>query len=89
MPLRFNPDAFDKSIPQHIRERVQNRIYWLWENRVVVRHLPLTGELAGFNKLVFSEYRIIYTFAHDKDELVVHRVAPRKTVYRTMEKKQR
>ena len=80
MPLFLAPDAF-KGIPQDQKERFIRKIDWLWVNRMVVTHQPLHGELSGFFKRRVGDYRIIYTYDNPADEMVIHLIGHRSSIY--------
>ena len=80
MSLFFVPDALE-SIPQDQKERLIRKIDWLWVNRMVVTHLALRGDLSGFFKRRVGDYRIIYTYDNPSDEMVIHLVGLRDSIY--------
>jgi mRNA interferase RelE/StbE len=80
MPLLFVPDALE-GIPQNEKDRLERKIDWLWVNRMVVTHLPLRGDLSGFFKRRVGNYRIIYTYDNPSDEMVIHLVGLRDSIY--------
>ena len=82
MGLFFTPDALD-SIPQQDGPRLKNKIDWLWTNRNAVRHFPLRANLSGFYKRRLGQYRIIYSFPGDLDDMVIHLVGLRDDIYQT------
>jgi hypothetical protein len=45
------------------------KIEWLWVNRFLVTHFPLSGDLSGFYKHRLGKYRIIYSFDENSDEI--------------------
>ena len=48
MAILFDPDAFS-DIPRHHLERLMRKIDWLWVNRTIIRHHPLSETLSGFS----------------------------------------
>jgi len=82
MPLLFNPDAVE-DIPRQEEDRLMKKIEWLWVNRFLVTHFPLSGDLSGFYKRRLGKYRIIYTFDENSDEMIIHLVGLRDTIYKT------
>ena len=80
MPLLYHADALE-DIPRQDLSRLRNKIDWLWANRKAVNHLPLSRNLAGFNKRRLGKYRIVYTFDSSIDDLVVYLVGLRDVVY--------
>jgi mRNA-degrading endonuclease RelE of RelBE toxin-antitoxin system len=82
MPLRFDKDAFLAGIPQEDIRRLMARIEWLWANRRLVKHSPLSGQLRGLYKRRLGMYRIIYSYDPNPDELVIRLVGTRDEIYR-------
>jgi len=82
MALRFDPDAF-KDIPRNEFERLMKKIDWLWVNRFLVTHFPLSGGLSGFFKRRVGKYRIIYRYDEASDEMIIHLVGLRDSIYKT------
>jgi len=82
MALQFNPDAFE-DIPSHERGRLMRKIDWLWVNRMIIRHVPLSGDLSGFFKRRVGKYRIIYTYDEASDEMIIHLVGLRDSIYKS------
>jgi mRNA interferase RelE/StbE len=83
MPLLFVSDALD-GIPQKEKETLLRRIDWLWINRMMITHHPLHGDLAGFYKRRVGNYRIIYTYDNPVDEMVIHLVGHRDSIYQSI-----
>mgnify|MGYP001127080703 CR=1 FL=1 len=81
MPLLFAPDALD-GIPPNDRGTLIRKIDWLWINRMMIAHHPLRGDLAGFFKRRVGDYRIIYTYDNPVDEMVIHLVGLRDSIYK-------
>jgi mRNA interferase RelE/StbE len=82
MPCRFRKDAFLPGISQEGARRVLEKIEWLWTNRRVVNHFPLSANLSGFYKRRLGDYRIIYSYDPNPDELVIHLVGTRDDIYK-------
>ena len=81
MALLFDPDAFS-NIPEHHVERLMRKIDWLWVNRLLVRHQPLSENLSGYYRRRLGKYRILYSYDSDSDDLTIHLVGLRDTIYR-------
>jgi mRNA interferase RelE/StbE len=81
MGLLFHPDAL-ASIPQKDAERTKEKVDWLWANRHIVHHSPLRENLSGFCKRRVGQYRIIYTYDADQDNMVVCLVGSRDDIYK-------
>lgn len=81
MALLFHPDAFS-DIPKHHLERLMRKIDWLWVNRMVVRHHQLSENLSGVYKRRLGKYRILYSYDTDSDDITIHLVGLRDTIYR-------
>lgn len=84
--LRFDPDAFS-GITESDGERILKKIEWLWENRNIVVHHPLRHNLSGFFKRVLGKYRIVYSYDDDSDDMVIHLVGTRDSIYRNAVRK--
>jgi mRNA interferase RelE/StbE len=80
MPLLFAPDALE-SIPHNEKERLKRKIDWLWVNRLVITHQPLHWDLSGFFKRRVGNYRVIYTYDNSSDDMVIHLVGLRDSIY--------
>lgn len=80
MGLSFDSDAL-ASIPQRDAPRLKAKIDWLWTNRHVVNHFPLSENLSGLYKRRLGQYRIIYSFEANPDDMVIHRVGLRNDIY--------
>lgn len=79
--LRFDPDAFS-GIPQSESERILKKIQWLWDYRRIVMHHPLRHELSGYYKRLLGKYRIVYSYDENSDEMVIHLVGTRDSIYK-------
>lgn len=80
MALRFHPEALT-GIPDKDAERLKARIDWLWANRLAVQHHPLRANLSGFYKRRVGDYRIIYTWDANPDDMVIRLVGTRDEIY--------
>lgn len=82
MPLLYVPDSLD-NIPLCDRDRIKKKIDWLWANRNIIKHECLHGDFSGYNKKRLGKYRIIYSYDEDSDEMIIHLVGLRDTIYQT------
>ena len=80
MALLFSPDAFE-DFPHHDIERLKKKIDWLWVNRTLVRHVPLRWDLSGYFKRRLGNYRIIYSYDEASDDMIIHLVGLRDSIY--------
>lgn len=80
MALKIADDALDGVAPED-KERLLNKIEWLWSNRKIVTHHPLSGNLSGFFKRRVGRYRILYTYDDNPDEMVVRLIGTRDEIY--------
>jgi len=62
--------------------RIVERIRWLATNLDEIRPEPLTGDLAGLDKLRVGAYRVVYEILHDEHTVVIHIIGHRREVYR-------
>lgn len=83
MAVFFAPDAFVDNIPQHEVERIKKKVDWLWVNRMLVKHDPLRWDFSGYFKRRLGNYRIIYTYDETSDEMIIHLVGLRDSIYET------
>jgi len=79
--LLYDPDALS-SIPQPEGERILKKIEWLWDSRRIIIHHPLRHELRGYYKRQLGKYRIIYSYEENPDEMVIHLVGTRDSIYK-------
>ena len=79
--LRFAPDSLD-AVPKCDQERLIAKAEWLWDKRRHVAHKALGYNLSGFYKKRVANYRIIYTFDRDRDEMVICLIDTRDDVYK-------
>jgi len=81
MGLLFDPDAFSKIPPNEVK-RLMRKIDWLWVNRMLVTHFPLSQNLSGFFKRRLGKYRILYSYDSASDNMIIHLVGLRDTIYK-------
>jgi mRNA interferase RelE/StbE len=80
MALSFDPDAFDV-IPKSEQKRLLAKCEWLWSNRRVVTHIPLREDLNPLCGWRVGDYRIIYSYEPETDEMVIRLVGHRRDIY--------
>ena len=83
MALLFAPDAF-KDIQGSETDRIMRKINWVWENRFLVKHEPLRWDLSGYFKRRVGNYRIIYTYDEPSDQMTIHLVGLRDSIYQNV-----
>ncbi len=81
MPLLYDDDALS-DVPAQDLQRIVEKAEWLWVYRQAVTHHPLRHNLSGFYKRRAGNYRIIYTYDTELDELVIRLVGTRDDVYK-------
>lgn len=81
MPLFYVPHALD-DIPSCDTDRLKRKIDWLWINRAYVKHECLHGNFSGFYKRRLGNYRIIYTYDETADDMIIHLVGLRDSIYK-------
>ena len=83
--VKFTQDTLDQmaSFDRSVAQQVLKKLGWFSENFEQATHLPLTGALKGIYKLRAGDYRALYTFDRDVQEIVVHAVRHRREVYKT------
>lgn len=86
--LRFNPEAFS-GISHPDGERILKKIERLWEYRSIDVHHPLRYELSGYYKRRLGKYRIVYSYDENTDEMIIHLVGTRDSIYKDATRKLR
>lgn len=81
MPLQIDENALD-DVADKDKERVLEKIEWLWANRSVITHHPLKENLVGMCKKRFGKYRIIYAYEENPDQMVIRIVGTRDDIYK-------
>ena len=82
--INFTPHAetdlsrLDKSIAQRVLKKLQ----WLAVNFEIITPERLSGKLQSVYKFRIGDYRILYTFAREKQQIIVHFVRHRREVYK-------
>ena len=85
MTLRFDEDSF-AGLPKRETERLLKKAEWIWENREVLTHTGLRHDLNPFLRWHVGDYRLIYTYDAESDEMFVHLGAHRRDVYQQASK---
>lgn len=87
MALLFSPN-FNIDVPRHELKSILDKIEWVWNNREVVMHQPLKSNLSGYyKKKVSANCRVIYSLDNDSDDMIVHLMGQRKTIYKEAKKR--
>ena len=81
MALRYDPSAFD-DVPVSERSRLIRKCEWLWTNRHLLTHSSLRYDLNPFLKWEVGNYRIIYTYDDESDDIVIRLVGHRRDIYK-------
>ncbi|MCE2435455.1 MAG: type II toxin-antitoxin system RelE/ParE family toxin [Candidatus Latescibacteria bacterium] len=63
-------------------QRVIGKLRWLAENFEATKLTALTGPEQGQFRLRVGDYRVVYAFDRNKQEIEVYRVRHRREVYR-------
>lgn len=85
MALLYDPDALS-SVPRNDAERIMRKIDWLWLHREFVTHESLSENLSRFYKRRLGKYRILYTYDVNSDDMTIHLVGLRDTIYKDADK---
>ena len=82
--VAFTADAENDlaSLDKTIAQRVLRRIRWLVENFEHIQPESLTGQWQGVYKLRVGDYRALYTFDRDAEQIVFHVIKHRREVYK-------
>lgn len=86
MALLFDPEAL-LSVPRQDMDRILRKIDWLWLNREYVTHELLSENLSGLCRRRLGKYRILYSYDHDSDDMKIHMVGLRDTIYKDADKR--
>ena len=72
MALSYNPNAFNslKKDKPAIR-RLMAKAEQIWQYRHDISHYPLKEDLTGYYKRVVGDYRLIYIYDEESDEMVI------------------
>jgi len=65
-----------------IAERVFKKLHWLAEHFEIITPERLAGKWPSVFKLRVGDYRILYTFDREKQQIIVHFVRHRREVYK-------
>ena len=85
MPLRFDPDAF-AGLPKREADRLLKKAEWIWENRKALTHTLLRHDLNPFLRWPVGDYRLIYTYDPESDDMVFRLGGHRQDVYQRASK---
>ena len=82
--VRFTAGALDQleKLDKFIAQQVLKKLRWMAENFEQIAHAELTGSLKGVYKLRVGDYRALYTFRKDSQEIIIHFVQHRREVYK-------
>lgn len=80
MGFAYAPDALGGVASNQIT-RIVKKIDWLWLHRREIVHVPLTGAFSGYFRLRVGDYRVIYTYDPDADDMYVRIIGHRKDIY--------
>lgn len=64
-----------------VQNRILRKIAWLSANFNELTPLPLTGHLSGLFKLRVGDYRVIYFFDKELEQITVQQIGHRKDIY--------
>ena len=64
-----------------IQQRVLNKIRWLSENFENISPQALSADLSGLFKLRVGDYRIIYSFNLESQQITIHQIGHRREIY--------
>ena len=81
LKLRARARANLRRLDATIRERVLNKLDQLCKNCETYPHKALKGGDRGKFSLKMQDYRTIYSFNREKQEVIVHRIGHRSSVY--------
>jgi mRNA-degrading endonuclease RelE of RelBE toxin-antitoxin system len=62
---------------------LERKLNWLWINRKIISHLALHGDMKDFFKRKVGKYRIIYTYDEEQDEMIIHLIGNRDSIYKS------
>jgi len=84
LKVYFIPEASEdlKKLSSNLQRKILNKIDWLASNIERIKLIPLYGKFAGFYKLRFGDYRVLYKVDWLKGSIIIYVIKHRKEVYR-------
>lgn len=70
-----------KSLDKSTAKRILDKLSWLSENFDDVTPSPLKGTFLGAYKLRVGDWRVVYSFAPDKQLITIHLIGHRRDIY--------
>ena len=70
-----------ESLTSAIQQRVINKIRWLSENFENIIPQALSADLSGLFKLRVGDYRVIYSFDLESQQITIHEIGHRREIY--------
>ncbi|MBI4174996.1 type II toxin-antitoxin system RelE/ParE family toxin [Candidatus Berkelbacteria bacterium] len=64
-----------------VARRIHQKLQWFARHFSEVQSETLTGSLKGFLKLRVGDWRVLYTIDHSSQQIVVHFIDHRRSVY--------
>lgn len=72
-----------KKLDRTISNRIVDKIRWLANNFLNIKHDRLAGDLADFYKVRVGDYRIIYEVLTTEKVIIIHAIGHRKEIYKS------
>lgn len=63
------------------QQRTLNKIRWLSDNFENISPQALSADLSGLFKLRVGDYRVIYSFDLESQQITIHKIGHRREVY--------
>lgn len=89
LALSYDPNAFNslKNDKPAIRHLIAKSEY-IWKYRHDIHHYPLKENLSGYYKrVVMSDYRLIYTYDEETDDIIICFGGHRRDIYNIASKR--
>jgi mRNA interferase RelE/StbE len=64
-----------------VQQRILNKIRWLSENFENISPQALSADLSGLFKLRVGDYRVIYSFDLELQQIMIHKIGHRREIY--------
>jgi mRNA interferase RelE/StbE len=81
--VEFTPGAINNLglLTSANQQRTLNKIRWLSENFENISPQALSANLTGLFKLRVGDYRVIYSFDLESQQITIHKIGHRREVY--------
>jgi mRNA interferase RelE/StbE len=74
-------DELRAGAPANVLQKIKKKLENIAKQAETYPHKHLKGRLAGFYKVKWADFRVIYSLDHARRVMTVHRIDHRSTVY--------